>query len=296
MTTSPYSAQAEKALSLARRGWHVFPLLAGDKRPAVRDWERRATTDPDRITRCWQSSLLNTAVACGPSKLVVIDLDTAKDGANRPREWRISGVESGEDALAVVADRAGQPLAPLLETYSVRTGSGGLHLYYRAPAGVELRNTAGQLGWLIDTRAGGGYVVAAGSTVAGKTYTVVTDVPPTPLPEWLTQRLTPPAPTAGTDRVGELLTGLTRRGDYANAALRGEIQRVLDATPGTRNNTLVRAAFALGQLVGDGMLPRPLVEDALAAAGQAIGLPAREVGRTVASGLQSGLTKPRGAA
>jgi hypothetical protein len=40
------------ALGYARRGWRVFPVAPGRKKPpAVRDWETRATTDPDRIHR-----------------------------------------------------------------------------------------------------------------------------------------------------------------------------------------------------------------------------------------------------
>lgn len=285
------SSDVATVLALAGRGWRVFPLIPDDKRPAIRDWESRATTDPDRIERCWQDGPYGIGIACGPSGLVVIDLDRSKRDGKRPLAWQIPGVECGEDALAVVAERAGQPFEPLVDTYSVRTGSGGLHLYYAA-ADTELRNTAGQLGWLIDTRAAGGYVVAAGTTVAGKTYTVVADTKPAPLPQWLAERLAPAKPAA--DCVGPLLHGLTRRHDYATSALRGEVQRVLDAADGTRNNTLVRAAFALGQLVAGGLLPEPLVEEALTAAGEATGLPTREVSRTVASGLRSGMAKPRG--
>jgi Bifunctional DNA primase/polymerase, N-terminal len=54
-----------------------------------------------------------------------------------------------------------------------------------------LRNTAGQLRWLIDTRAHGGYVVGAGSTAAGRPYTVLDDTDVAELPAWLTERLTP---------------------------------------------------------------------------------------------------------
>src|SRR4051794_35306765 len=43
------------ALTVADRGWHVFPLRPDDKRPAVHRWEARATTDADRIRRCWAS-------------------------------------------------------------------------------------------------------------------------------------------------------------------------------------------------------------------------------------------------
>ncbi|MGI5516009.1 bifunctional DNA primase/polymerase [Streptomyces sp. CA-106131] len=48
--------------------------------------------------------------------------------------------------------------------------SGGFHLYFAAPPGVRLGNTAGRLGKRIDTRAWGGHVVApAASPMSGST-------------------------------------------------------------------------------------------------------------------------------
>lgn len=185
----------------------------------------------------------------------------------------------------------------MLDTYAVRTGSGGLHLYFRASETAELRNTAGQLGWLIDTRAAGGYVVGAGSIVRGRRYELLNDREPAPLPGWIAGRLTAPSPAATAHSAWELLRrGADKRTRYANAALTAEVQRVLEAGEGTRNDTLVRAAFALGQLVGAGVLPDDLVTEALTAAGQAIGLSPRECAATIASGLRSGRARPRGGA
>jgi hypothetical protein len=162
----------------------------------------------------------------------------------------------GVEVLTVAAERAGQPLP--VDTLAVRTGRGGLHLYFTAPAGGQLRNTAGRLGWLVDTRAAGGYVVAPGSVVDGRGYRLLHDRPPAPLPGWLAERLTDtgrpmpridlPAPPPG-DRAARC----------AHAALRGELQRVLDAQPGGRNHTLNQAAFALGQLVAARQLDEQLV-------------------------------------
>ena len=59
-------------------------------------------------------------------------------------------------------------------------------------SGAWSKNGRG-LGWLIDTRGHGGYVVAAGSTVAGRPYTVTRERPVAPLPPWLFQRLSPPS-------------------------------------------------------------------------------------------------------
>jgi hypothetical protein len=88
-----------------------------------------------------------------------------------------------------------------------RTRRGGLHLYFTAPPGLRLGNTLGRsergLGWLIDTRGRGGYVVAPGSFVdlpdgAGR-YEVAYDRPPAPLPDWLTAVLARSSPRWRTD-------------------------------------------------------------------------------------------------
>ena len=286
------------ATALAERGWRVFPCQPGGKRPALRaDWERRATTDTGRIARCWAAGPYNIGVACGPSRLVVIDLDTPKPGQPKPAEWaHDTGVNDGADVLAALCEAEGQPW-PAGETFTVSTPSGGTHLYFAVPPGAVLRNTAGRLGWLIDTRAAGGYVLGPGSAIGGTPYKTVNPDLPAPLPAWLASRLAgdpePPAPLAAVPggAMGE------RQGTaYALTALRGEVDRVLAARPGTRNDTLNSAAFALGQLTAAGILPPRLAWDALTQAATMAGLTPREASRTISSGLNSGTRKPRSAA
>jgi hypothetical protein len=105
--------------------------------------------------------------------LLVVDLDQPKPGAAVPPYWQsIGGVADGSDVLAVLAEHAGRPFPA--DTYTVHTGRGGTHLYFARPAAIRLGNSAGDrggLGWLIDSRGGGGYIVAAGSTVDGRPYT-----------------------------------------------------------------------------------------------------------------------------
>src|SRR5829696_7413899 len=123
---------AAAALALAGRGWRVFPVQPGRKVPAVRsDWEGRATTDPDRIIRCWAAGCWNMGVAAGPSGLVVVDLDMPKPGEEPPVEWALLGITCGADVFAELAARAGQPIPA---TFTVTTPSGGRHLYFTAPA------------------------------------------------------------------------------------------------------------------------------------------------------------------
>jgi hypothetical protein len=319
MSNTP--ALLSAALAAAGGGWHVFPLRPNDKRPAFPDhttatctgrdprcraaaghvgWEPRATTDPDRIRRAWSVAPFNIGVACGPSGLVVVDLDQPKPGKPRPPGWDIEGVRDGADVLAVLCDRAGQPYPA--DTHTVRTWSDGTHLFFRHPDGPPLRNTSGErgngLGWLIDTRAHGGYVVGAGSTVQDRPYTTEDPGDPRPLPGWLTAALRPadraPATTGHPVVVG--LAGAGRRTAYLNAAVNRQITHLTGATC-NRNDALFIAAQNLGQLVAGGALTADYVETVLTAAAESIGLhhdpPAGQIGKTIASGLRAGARRPR---
>jgi len=283
------------ALAAAERGWHVFPIVPNDKIPAVKGWEQRATLDPDRIRRCWATGDYNIGVACGPSCLLVIDLDQPKPGQTPPEQWQIPGVNDGYDAFAVVCERARQPLP--IDTYTVTTGRNGTHLYYQHPDGHELRNTSGAkgggLGWLIDTRAHGGYVLAAGSIVAGRPYTVTWGQHLNPMspPGWLTEALTP-APLPPQQPV-TIALGSDRAGRYLQAAIDGQLRHLQQAAQGGRNHALYTCAVALGQLVAGGAVGQQEIEDLLTQAAHSIGLQPAETARTITSGLQAGARRPR---
>ena len=296
------------ALWCAARGWHVFPLAPGSKRPAVDSWESVATTDPDRIRAGWARADYNIGIACGPSGLLVVDLDLPKDPSESPpAPWDAEpGIRDGADVLATLAERAGQPFP--FGTYQVQTASGGTHLYFTQPPGAQLRNTTGRLGWRIDTRGHGGYVVAAGSIVDSHRYTTLYAIRPAPLPGWLTDALArrpdphtqfgPATPVHGAQDAADAgLWGGQRAGEakeaYAHAALRGELARVLAARPGERNDTLNAAAYALGQLAGAGLLDPAQITAALTVAATHVGLSDTEAARTIASGLDSGAQHPR---
>ncbi|MFG2831145.1 bifunctional DNA primase/polymerase [Streptomyces sp. NPDC048434] len=281
------------ALAAAERGWHVFPIIPNDKRPAVRDWQTRATTDRNRIVRCWTHAPYNIGIATGPSRLVVIDLDTAKSPEDLPpATWAAPGVAGGEGVLAVLCERHGQPYPA--DTHTIRTGSGGTHLYFSAPEGAGLRNTAGALGWKIDTRANGGYVVGAGSIAASRRYATVHDTAPASLPEWLLGMLRP-QPLPPQKPVTVALT-TDRHGKWLKAAVDGELARVMDSAAHEHNNALYIASVALGQLVKGGELTETEVTGWLLAAALQVGQGEREALRTIASGLKAGAARPRKAA
>ncbi|MEK6440901.1 bifunctional DNA primase/polymerase [Pseudonocardia sp. T1-2H] len=299
------------ALDAAGRGWPVFPLCPGTKRPALhghtrcpgdgpcatghQGWEQRATTDPDRIRGAWTGGrAFNIGLATGPAGLLVVDCDTptVPDGpdAGPPEEW--AGATGGADVLARLAEQAG---ATLPVTFTVTTPSGGTHLYYWAPGGIELRNTAGLLGWKIDTRAHGGYVVAPGSITPAGVYAVTVDRPVAELPGWLLQRLRPALPPAVP--VGPIRTGSGRRDRYLDGALRAETARVHQAPASQRNACLYVASVALGQLVAGGSLDETEARAVLlSAAARHLALRAysrRQAEQTIASGLRAGAKRPR---
>lgn len=309
------------AHAAAARGWHVFPLRPDNhrhdpdhaKKPAFPDhgedrcprtdprcraghtgWEPRATTDLDRIGRAWQHTPYGVGIACGPSRLIVIDLDLPKPGFVMPAGWAGGGVRDGGDVLAVLCERAGQPFPA---TYTVTTGNGGLHLYFRHPAGPALRNTRGEtgngLGPLIDTRAYGGYVVAAGTTVNERAYTVLSDTEPLTLPDWLADGLRPPERVERQTARPVLTLPNGRRGRYLAVAINDTVTRLGQAVEPGRNNACFMAAQTLGQLAAAGGITEQQVIDALTPTAHAIGLSERETARAIRSGLAAGARRPR---
>ncbi len=184
---------AEHAAELASRGWHVFPCRPGNKRPAVDRWEERACADPQRVAPHWPAGA-NIGLACGPSGLVVVDLDTH---GTLPDEWRLPGVRDGRDVLAQLCEWAGQ------------LGDGVFALGVQP--GQLLALVGGE--FLIDTRAAGGYIVAPPSVVDGRPYELLDDRDPEPLPRLVAASARAAARAAlrahGNSRSGE--PGRTRR-------------------------------------------------------------------------------------
>ena len=300
MPQDPRSAMLRAALDAAERGWYVFPLRPGDKRPALHGqatctrngdcasghlkWEQRATRDPERIRTTWWHTPYNIGIATGPSGLLVVDLDMPKTNSS-------SDAPSGAATFRALCERAGRPVPT---TYRVRTASGGEHLYFTAPSGVRLANTAGTIGQLVDTRAWGGYVVAAGSITPAGTYEALSAPVAAPLPSWL-QTILQPAPARPS---GPLRLPAVDGSRAALVALEAECAVVLAAPDKQRNTTLNRCAFKVGRFVAWGDIPRHVVEEAFQGAGETRGLTAAECRATIRSALDSSIrtARPRDAA
>jgi DNA polymerase-1 len=325
MTATPSPARRVRTLDIAlwcaARGWHVVPLRSGGKQPAWHradrcpgtgdcagghvTWEARATADPARVPWVFGHSTrdapLNVGIAAGPSGLIVLDLDVPKPGQGPPPRWARAGITDGADVLADLCDQHGEPLP--FETFMTRTRRGGMHLYFTPPPGMRPGCTSGDnggLGWLIDTRGHGGYVVAPGCYVADDDgagwYEAIYQRPPAKLPGWLASLLTAPAPASPLGCPPAAPAAVRDLDGYAARALKGELHRVTAAAEGGRNAALNKAAYYLGQLVGAGILPEDVAVTELTAAANIHYGPsftADAAAATISSALAAGKRAPR---
>lgn len=292
--------RAAMARTYVHAGWKVFPLWwavdgrctcpgaaeckSPGKHPVVPRGVNDASDDLDQIDTWWRRwPNANIGLPAGGNNLAVLDVDPAHGGGASLARLRGGATDAG---------------VPLPETLTQVTGSGGAHYVFTAPDG-GLKNMSEAFGPDLpglDTRGRGGYIVAAPSIhISGSAYLwadFLAEMAPWPaiLTKLMDWRADEPAPR----RIG---TPFTAGGaGYADAALRGEIDRVRQAGEGTRNHTLNRAAFALGQLVAAGKLDERQVRDELVHTGTSIGLSFTESCKTVDSGLRSGAQNPRRAA
>ena len=150
---------------MAERGPPVFPVREGAKfPPLVEGWPDKATTDPEQI-RSWWARWPNANIGVHCKDHIVIDVD----------------VKNGKPGL--------QSLKALdldLNTLTVRTPTGGLHVYYSGP---NVKNSVGALGPGLDIRSDHGYVLGPGSETDGGSYKPHGNYPIIVAPDALTDRL-----------------------------------------------------------------------------------------------------------
>lgn len=271
----------DAALDYAARGWPVFPVEPGGKRPLGRlapHGLKDATTDPDAIRAWWAAEA--TANIGLPTGLAfdVIDVD-------------------GPDALAALSNvpKDDEPIdGPTVFTPR------GWHVY----VAVTGRGNTTRLGGLagVDWRGKGGYVVAPPSVrddggtwswFADNDPDFGSDAPIRPAPAWVLDLFDRRTEAVAQEVRVPKFTDKKAASAYGRRAMECEVDRLLKTPVGQRNDQLNRAAHALGQLVAGGVLDVGSVIEALVAAARRIGLGDVEIERTIDSGLSAGLRAPR---
>jgi hypothetical protein len=238
------------ALEYISRGWKVIQLhdvtqgfcscregwacLSAGKHPIARAWQAHYLADAEAVMGAWAARpTANVGVVTGPaSGLWVLDVDPDHDGDRR---------------LAEIVSSCGR----LPDTYTVQTGSGGLH-YYFGLAGIEfdLGNSRGRLPVGLDVRGRGGYVVAPPSVSGRGEYSALTDARIAAGPGWLVDAVRPAAVREVSSlSVGDLVGNVGRDGHaYAVAAVRAQLAELATALPGMRNETAFKVGCRLVEL------------------------------------------------
>lgn len=229
------------AITLAGWGFKIGPL--DGKAPITPNGFKDFTNDISQVDKWWYYHPTANIGARVFKGHVVIDIDPRNGG---DETWRKLNHDK-----------------QLPDTLTTRTGSGGLHLWYRMPHAGEVRGTAGPG---IDIKTEKGYLVMPGSThpETGGLYVCEKWAQPAELPAWLVKhvyRIETRPVKPSTPREG-------------NGA--GLINAVAGAQPGERNSTLYWAACRANTEGLD-------LEHELAEAAQSIGLSNAEITATLRS-------------
>jgi hypothetical protein len=227
-----------------------------DKRPACPHGFKDASADPKIVWELWRDYPGSLVGVPTGKKFLVLDLDFKHVEA---MEWYEN--------------------TPLPTTRTHVTRSGGRHLLFIPHPSIK--NSASKICKGVDTRGEGGYIIwwpAEGLDVYHEN--VLVDVPEVILAAFREPPVRPePCSFTGTPYRRSTSSN-------SNAAVRGILRAVAEAQEGTRNNLLNWGAYKLNQMILNGELDHgAAVEaiDALISVGMQIGLPRREIERTIRS-------------
>lgn len=263
-------------------------------------------------------------MSTGAAGLVVIDIDChtrgpvdaarVLPGIDVP-DHAARRVRTGLDNWELLARlTGGSDAVTAAKTLTVATPSGGRHLWFTAPRGTRWASSAGgdhggrALGWQLDVRAEGGYIVAPGTVTQAGVYKAMGDVrSPARLPGWLagalerTGHLVRPVQrprVAAVPNLARQVAAPQTQSTWASAVTTTALMQVAECgrlSEGSGWSTkLNKAAFTLGGLIASGLIAsdaevrRALVDAALQARPQR----GREANRIIEAGLTAGLRRP----
>lgn len=285
------------ALAHAKNGFYVIPLVENSKRPLISDWQNRATTNPLQIDSWWtEYPNANIGIACEVSNLIVIDLDTSK-GAVPSSPWNELGVKNGEDVFKEICREAGD--SQLFDTYSVRTPSGGKHLYFYDQNIAIKQGTEVNGWWRVDTRSKGGYIVAEGSRLINSSkgeldhYQSIGNSVVLNFPTWLRDELSPKAIkenfiTPSSIPASNVASNPIFSREFAVQVLSERCTLIRNTPEGRRNQSLIKHATYIGKIIGTGSLDEKIASDSLLEAAISSGLTQFESMNAIKAGIKYG--------
>lgn len=242
------------ALTWASWGFEIIPLTI-KKTPYVKGAFHVATSDTDQINKWWNRwPHANIGARPFPGH-AVIDIDPRHGGTDTFNELKRGHF--------------------LPATLTTRTGSGGLHYWFKLPEDRPTKHVNAAPGIDIKTHKNG-YAVMPGSIhpKTRKRYTCLRFMEPVMLPPYLRNLVYKPKP------VPRPVIDLDTRLDNTSGLERYLVAKVATAAEGTRHTMLMEACFSAHREC-------PHIIEDLVAAARATGLPEGEIDRVVASTYES---------
>lgn len=159
-----------EALSYAKHGLQVFPLTPNSKVPLKgTKGSKEATSNLDKIKKWW-SDTPDCNIGVATRGFIVLDVDI-----NHTDE------SNGYHSLEVLENSFDK----LPETMTVKTASGGMHLYFKVPDDLKLPQKIAFLNG-VDIKANpNNYILLPPSQVNGSPYTLEKKKPMADVPKWL---------------------------------------------------------------------------------------------------------------
>ena len=232
--------------------------------PLIKGWQTAAATDAAVIKKWWgrwPHALIGTPTGAR-TRLAVLDIDM-KAGRN------------GLRSLAKLLGTEDKPITP-----TALTPTGGLHLYFTRPEG-GFGNTTGAagrgIGEGLDWRCDGGLVVlpAPGTGYIWGEHSYATCAP-IAVPAVLLPRRIDADTNTGTGRPIWLRS-------ISISSLSGVVRTLAAAAEGERNSVLFWSACRFGEAIAQGLIDEDDARRILAEAADRLGLPNREIARTITS-------------
>lgn len=290
-TTTTYS---DYALAIHQAGFNVLPIKPHSKTPDLPSWGDFSTRQ--------QTKQEVRGFSWGPNLAII-------NGINNIRTIDIDGCGDNADILFGVLQLLGLDFDYQWVVQSPGKG-GGFHIYIICPDALTLTSNAvlvgdplpGQDFKQIELRWSKCYTMFPPSIHpdTNTAYQWLFSAPTTPMAivpitvvESAFRSIAIPQKKAKEQTPKQEQKKIIHFDAWAQRALDQEISTVRSAREGGRNTQLNRSAYALGQIIGIGLLDRNKIMGELLRTACATGLDEQEANATIASGLDAGIKKPR---
>lgn len=282
------------ALAIHGLGYNVLPMKAGSKAPALSAWKPYATrrqTDQEVASMNWDSQ--NIGIVCGVNAFRVIDIDQCDEVDQLYKILQLLGLDANYQWVVHSPGKGGGFHIHLLCTEALTLTTNGVLVGDPLPSHrfkqIELRwsSCVTMFPPSVHPDTNTQYAWAFGTPQTPMAQLPVSQV------EAAFKAVATPQKVSKEKTPNQEQKKVIKFDAWAQKAVVQELDAIRSAKDGQRNAQLNRSSFALGQIVGVGLLDEKEIVTELARAATVVGLAEEEIAATIKSGLEAGQKKPR---